>query len=408
MSIFLEQQLEEMLEVMKNCGYTEHSIKIMRCNIYGLIEFLKELDLELNEVTVSQYESWLSNVKNRNEEYNNYVATHIRSARKFLLFVEKGDILARPPVITPEIVGPFSDMMNQFLEYLYERNYCQVTISDYRRILRSFNGFLIDNRCEEINSISITEYFQFLAGSLVSQYSFYQTKTVIKHFLNYAAANRLLEDNLSDFLPHAKYMRTQLLPSTYTDEEIKRILNAIDRSSASGKRDYAMILMLVCLGMRAGDVVSLQFSEINWEESTINITTNKNGKNLQFPLFNDIGNAIIDWLRNGRRKSDLPYIFLPIKGYIHPITSGCLNAALNKYITKAGINIAGRRHGTHSMRHSLATRMITNGEGLPVISEILGHGDTQVTTVYTSIDIESLRKCCLEIPPVHSACYEDW
>lgn len=202
-------------------------------------------------------------------------------------------------------------------------------------------------------------------------------------------------------------MRTQLLPSTYTDDEIKRILSAINRSSASGKRDYAMILMLVCLGMRAGDVVSLQFSEINWEESIINITAKKNGKDLQFPLFNDIGNAIIDWLRNGRRKSDLPYIFIPIKGHIHPITSGCLNNALNKYMTKAGINIAGRRHGTHSMRHSLATRMITNGEELPVISEVLGHGDTQVTTVYTSIDTEALRKCCLEIPVLHSNCYED-
>lgn len=407
MNISLEQKLEEMLEVMKNCGYTEHSIKIMRCNTYSLIEFLKELDLELNEVTVSQYEFWLSNVKNKNEEYNNYVTTHIRSARKFLLFVEKGDILARPPVITPKIIGPFSDTMNRFLEYLYQRNYCQVTISDYRRILRRFNSFLIDNRYEKINSISITEYFQSLTSSLVSPNRFYQTKTVIKHLLNYAAENRLLEDNLSDFLPHSKYMRTQLLPSTYTDDEIKRILSAINRSSASGKRDYAMILMLVCLGMRAGDVVSLQFSEINWEESIINITAKKNGKDLQFPLFNDIGNAIIDWLRNGRRKSDLPYIFIPIKGHIHPITSGCLNNALNKYMTKAGINIAGRRHGTHSMRHSLATRMITNGEELPVISEVLGHGDTQVTTVYTSIDTEALRKCCLEIPVLHSNCYED-
>lgn len=206
MNISLEQKLEEMLEVMKNCGYTEHSIKIMRCNTYSLIEFLKELDLELNEVTVSQYEFWLSNVKNKNEEYNNYVTTHIRSARKFLLFVEKGDILARPPVITPKIIGPFSDTMNRFLEYLYQRNYCQVTISDYRRILRRFNSFLIDNRYEKINSISITEYFQSLTSSLVSPNRFYQTKTVIKHLLNYAAENRLLEDNLSDFLPHSKYM----------------------------------------------------------------------------------------------------------------------------------------------------------------------------------------------------------
>ena len=127
---------------------------------------------------------------------------------------------------------------------------------------------------------------------------------------------------------------------------------------------------------------------------------------VELPLLPEVGNAIIDYLKNSRRESDLPFVFQPAKGPLHTLSTSAFYDILNKYIKKANIeNTDSRHHGPHSLRHSLANELLKNGDTLPDISSILGHSSTEVTKVYLSIDYNSLKKCALPMPTLNSRLY---
>ena len=400
----MQEHLYKMLEVMKNIGYSESVVDHYRHYVLAFIEFLHENELDLSEKSLSQYSNWLDSLDLLN---NNQLRARKSASNRFLLFFETGYFTRRAPIQRHKIDGNFSTEVNDFIESLYKLNLKNVTISQYSYRLRQFISYLDNNSFTEITSDSVERFFEYFSSFGPSSFAFYSCSTYIRKFLKFCYENHYLSEEISLYVPHGRYIRNQRLPSVYTDEEIKAVLRSIERNSAVGKRDYAMVMILVCFGLRAHDVVSLKFSDIDWENSIINLTMDKTGKDIQLPLFPDIGNAIIDWLKHGYRESDLPYIFQPVKGPITALTSGALYSVVNKYLHKAGINTENRHHGTHSLRHSLATRLLEQGESLPVISEVLGHSDTQVTTVYTAVDIKSLRDCALQVPPLKSRIYAE-
>lgn len=171
----------------------------------------------------------------------------------------------------------------------------------------------------------------------------------------------------------------------------------VDRGNPTGKRDYAMLIMTARLGLRVGDVRTLNFSSVDWAKKTISITQQKTGKFLELPLPDDVGWAIIDYLKNGRPKCDNNAIFVSHTtpyDILNPI-AGNLVA---KYMRKAGIETPQNRTcGMHTLRHSLATGMLNEGVPLPTISSVLGHADITSTESYLRVDIPGLRKCALEV-----------
>ena len=227
----------------------------------------------------------------------------------------------------------------------------------------------------------------------------------MKKLLFYLFENKYTIENLVKFIPKAKYIRAKELPSTYTNTEITALLSVIDRNSSTGKRDYAMISLAVYLGLRAGDIVNLKFENIDWERNLITLIMSKTDKVISLLLLPDVGNAILDYLKNSRRKCSLKEIFISINGKISPVTSSTLYNHISDYLKMADIDTSNRKKGPHALRHSLVTRMLKQGQPLPVISEALGHTDSQVTTIYTSIDFNSLKDCALEILPLKSPLY---
>ena len=382
----MQKHLFEMLEVMDNVGYSKSKVDNYRNHILGLIEYLNEYKLELSVKSISDYSEWLKKVSLLSDFT---IVEKSRAANRFLTFCETGNYTIFMPIRRHRFYGEFSEMMNAFIDSLYDLNLKNVTISQYCRRLRQLDEYLMVNGNSKITGKVIVEFFEYFSLQNVSSYAFYDCSTIIRKFTQFIYENHYLTEDISPFVPRGRYIRNQTLPSVYTDEEIKVLLKCINRNCVTGKRDYAMVIMLVCYGLRSLDIVSLKFSDIDWDNSVINLTMAKTGTDIQLPLFPDVGNAIIDWLRNGYRKSDLPFVFQTIKGPIRPLTSSALYSVVNKYLLKAGINTSNRHHGTHALRHSLATRLMEQGESLPVISEVLGHGDTQVTTVYTSININS-------------------
>jgi site-specific recombinase XerD len=219
-------------------------------------------------------------------------------------------------------------------------------------------------------------------------------RTNIGTFLQYAHNREMTESNLRHIIPTV--VRHHSVPSVYSPEEVERLLNCIDRSTEVGKRNYAMILIAARLGFRASDIANLQFDNI--KAGKVEITQIKNEQPLTLMLSDEVREAIRDYVDNGRPPSSSPHIFLNKGGY-GAITSGNVSNSTRKIFKKSEIDSAGREVGPHSLRASLATALLSEGNSYHTIQKVLGQLDVQSTKYYAKADIEQLREYAISVPP---------
>ena len=184
------------------------------------------------------------------------------------------------------------------------------------------------------------------------------------------------------------------------------MLQVIDRGSPKGKRDYAMVLITARLGLRATDVCNLEFSNFLWEQSLISLSQSKTGETIQFPLLAGIGNAVIDYLKYGRPESELPFVFLHVVSPYDRLNRSTLHSIISQYMRLAGIKVEGiRKRGPHALRHSLAGILLEKKTPVPIIAEVLGHRSIESTRLYLRIDMNALKQCALDVPPISTSFY---
>jgi site-specific recombinase XerD len=192
-------------------------------------------------------------------------------------------------------------------------------------------------------------------------------------------------------------MRNAFIPSVWKNEDVKRLLDSIDRYNPQGKRDYAILLLVTRLGLRVSDIRSLKMSDLNWNRKVVSLIMQKTKQPLELPLLDDIGWAIIDYLKNGRPQTVSDRVFIRHKAPYDGFNDhNCLSKTLGRHMNRAGIDMRGQKHGLHSLRSTLARVMLENGTPLPVISEVLGHQNIQTTSVYLKIDMDGLRNCVID------------
>ena len=233
---------------------------------------------------------------------------------------------------------------------------------------------------------------------------------VVRQFLRYEYETGTTDRDCSIFCPRDNYKKNCKLPTTYTEEEIKAVVNAVERGSAIGKRDYLIILLSAEFGLRSSDITNLTFDNIDWDNNNIILDQHKTGETNVYPLLANVGNAIIDYLKNGRPVCDTPQIIVSHNRTTlgQPLTSPTMHSIVTKYMKAAEIkDWKKKRHGTHALRHSLASNMLARNVSMPIISTVIGHQSTETTKIYLSIDYDSLKKCALPMPPLHSPFYPE-
>lgn len=255
----------------------------------------------------------------------------------------------------------------------------------------------------EVNKVVILKYLKTLDGHKPTVV--HMTLRAIRTFLKYLFEQGVLNVDASLFVPKDKYVKQPRLPSTYKVEEVQRMIRAIDRSRACGKRNYAMVLLASRLGLRASDIACLKFENLLWQQNLISFNQYKTGRLLQLPLLTDVGEAIIDYLKYARPVSDEPYVFLTGRPPIGRIGSSSVTHAVQQAFIASGVNIEHRRHGPHALRHSLASLLLEQSTVMPVITEVLGHEDSASTRYYLRIDLTSMKQCMLDVPPVSEDFY---
>lgn len=232
----------------------------------------------------------------------------------------------------------------------------------------------------------------------------------IRIFIRFLCENNLINDTRSGAwmsLLKPKKIHNKKIPSVYTKEEVERIIATPDRSHPQGKRDYAMILLAARYGLRVSDIISLRFTNIDWENNLIKVTQVKTSKSIFLPLSEEVGTAIIDYIKHGRPDIDSPFVFLTAHAPYKELSSNVLSSNIMDWMHYAGIDSTNKKTGAHAMRHSLASNLLKANETLPVISEILGHSTTESTSVYLKVNYDQLRQCALDVPFVSSIFYDN-
>ncbi|MEO7314933.1 MAG: tyrosine-type recombinase/integrase [Ginsengibacter sp.] len=282
----------------------------------------------------------------------------------------------------------------------------KTTLRAHHQFLHDFLLFLNDQGVKKMVAISQVYISSFIKSLPANTLALNHSKLgVIKSFLHYAFEEQLLTVDYASIIQRDNYKAQPKVPSVFSLEEIKCLLQSVERSNPSGKRDYVIILLAAKLGMRAGDIAGLKFKNINWDKRFIHFTQFKTNKELVLPLLPEVGNAIIDYLKHGRPISNDPNCLLQLIGPYKAISAGDVGRIVQSQMQRANINTKHRRHGPHALRHSFATNMLQNKTSLPVISEALGHTSTESTMYYLRVSTDQLKQCALEVPIVAASFY---
>lgn len=330
-----------------------------------------------------------------------YQRSALRAMNVLKHYFRTGKIYIRFPLASPvsdeNVLSPAAD---EFLSWMKESGYAASTTHTHERVVRRFLNSAAEHGVEEISFVRADHIFAFIQEITDHNGKVSYELNSLRVFFRYLYHSGKHIENLALLIPASNRLRLrEHLPSVWEEEDIRAILQCIDRGNPVGKRDYAMILLAVRLGLRGSDIKSLRFSNLDWEKDTLTVIQQKTGESLALPLTEEVGMALVDYLKEGRPFSDEPYIFLSQKAPYQPLSKeNHLHQVLNKYIRRSGVILYNdKAHGMHSLRHTLASNLLKQGTPLPVISGILGHRDSGTTMEYLRIDMEQLRSCTLEV-----------
>lgn len=343
------------------------------------------------------------------QELSHYQKTCIRQALCLVQFAQTGQMPAQLEFVPKAQVvfsGEVGSRMTEFIAYKQSMRLHQKTLGGYRYYLYLLNKYLSENGINELSHISPLTLFHYVSTLLPGEEGAkHLALAIMRSFFKYLYTQNLTATDLSITIPKDHYKKQPHLPSVYSKEEIQAILNTPDRSTCIGKRNYAILFLAIRLGMRAADIRDLQFENINWSESLLSFIQQKTKVQIELPFPTDVGECLVDYLKDGRPASECNYVFVE---HIYPynrLAEKAVSRIARKAIQNSGIHIGNRKHGSHALRHTLANFLLEQNTSLPVISEILGHKNPQTSMCYLRIDVERLRECTLDVPEIPEKFY---
>jgi integrase len=293
----------------------------------------------------------------------------------------------------------------KFIEHLSGLRRDIKTVKDYKKRHSIFIDYMTESGVNDPDGIDEDNILAF-----ISTHTHGCSKNIssVKLFLQFMKEGHVIEKDFGYILKNRSRKwrnEREKIPSFYSGKEVIKIEESVDKTGGVGKRDYAMLLLASRLGLRISDIAGLGFNNIDWDANQIKLTQYKTGNPITLPLLPVVGNAIIEYLRHGRKKSSSDKVFLSCRAPYKPVTGGAVHLTIMRAFKVSGVEIDARHHGGHALRFSLAQRMLEQNTPMPIISESLGHRNRDVTREYVRIDIPLLQKCSLDVPPVDDSFY---
>jgi site-specific recombinase XerD len=309
-----------------------------------------------------------------------------------MLRPEGSGVTAPPPTPVEAVLGHFQQYLRR------ERSLSEPTVINYTPVARSFLSERFPKGAlhfQRITAADITAFVQRQA-SLVTSKRAPLVVTALRSFLRYLFVRGLVANDLATCVPTIATWSLSNVPRFLAGEQIQKILASCDKETAIGKRDYALLLLLARLGLRAGEVVALTLDDFDWEAGLV--TVRGKGKWVaQMPVPSEVGTAVADYLSTGRPRCSSRRVFIrakaPLTGFANSIA---ICSLVDRAMERAGVESEYR--GSHVFRHSLATGMINHGASLDEIGDLLRHRRPETTRIYAKVDLASLRSIALPWP----------
>jgi integrase/recombinase XerD len=288
---------------------------------------------------------------------------------------------------------PFLDVAPGFFPYLLqERGLRESSLKLYGHHLRQFAAYL-----EKIGLRDLRHLSPPVLGGFVIDLSRHVIWSSVRNacgilhvFLSYLYRERILPKDLSPAVEAPQTYRLAKIPRSVTWEEVRRLLEAIDRRAPAGRRDYAILLLLVTYGLRAHEIAALTLDDIDWRQERLRIPERKAGHSTAYPLSSIVAQAIVDYLQNGRPQTADRHVFFRAVAPQNPITGDTVSSRAAHYLHKIGISVP--RAGSHTLRHTCVQRLVDAEFDLKVIGDYVGHRCATSTEIYSKVAIETLRE----------------
>ena len=299
---------------------------------------------------------------------------------------------------TSAILSEREQVENDFSDYvLRNRGLSASTRTYYLPFVSCFLSEQFGNgpiRFETLNARSVTGFVQRHAREH-SHNRAQMLVQAVRTFLRYLHHRGAIKVDLATCVPKVAQWSHARLPSFLCAEEVREVLRCCDRQTPEGRRDYAIVLLLAHLGLRAGEVAALMLDHINWEVGHLSLR-NKGGQWTQLPLPEEVGQALADYLASARLSSIDRHVFIRSNAPRHGYASTSISALATRALARAGIDAT--RTGAHLFRHALATEMLRNGASLSEIGQLLRHKHPDTTRIYAKVDLPALRDLALPWP----------
>ena len=297
-----------------------------------------------------------------------------------------------PPPLREVTDDPAHPVEREFARYLeQERGLGQQTIRQMLHVARRFLLESLGPSSTELSKLGPEHVRQFTLqhARRLKRRSTQTVLSALKGFLRFLYQRGETSTDLADSVLKIACWRLSSLPKFITVEEVERLLRCVDRDTATGLRDYAILLLLARLGLRAGEVTELELGDINWAAGELTVR-GKSARQGRLPILHDVGEAISGYLRHGRPRCASRRVFIrvqaPLRGFKSCATVGTI---VKQYVLRAGLS--PNRKGAHLLRHSLATAMLRGGGSLAEIGEVLRHQHTSTTEVYAKVHLSALQ-----------------
>lgn len=383
-------------EQMREFGYAESSLKTYRCICARIVQYFEEQDVERFNVDLGQ--KFIVEYIGDHYGAKGTLKNYCRAVRMLSDLQQHGMVFKQTLWPKKEFSSGFRPLYEEFIQYNRNRGIAEGSVRHLRWVLARFEDYLLNRRVTvfgQVETQHLNAYVETLAGYGRNTISFHIS--YLNRLLKFAFQEGYHTLDLSVVMPYVKYGQSQRLPAVFTEDEIKRILEKVNTDSPVGKRNYAIILLLARLGIRISDILNLRFDSIDWERKRITIQQQKTGTQVELPLLEDIGWAIIDYLQNARPITSCHNIFVCHTPPFDRIKSWA-GKDISRAVQKAGIRVPrGKTAGTHIFRHSLATNLLNQGVGIDEIAQTLGHTSAESTEAYISLSMDTLRVCALEV-----------
>jgi len=383
----LASHTDRFAEFLASEGYASQTVKVKCVLVADLSHWLKRLGLplaKLDEERIKQFHAQRRDARRRGD---------VSTGRQLLEFLRR---LGVTPSVRRKTdrsaLGQLTQDYERFLSS--ERGLARTTVVGYLSTVRRFLTGHFGDKALRLQDLRPQDLHRFVLreGRRVSRTHARTTVTTLRSFLRFLRQRGAIKTDLAAALFGVAHWRLSHIPKSLPPEQVERVLRSCDRSSPSGQRDYAILLLLARLGLRGGEVLAMTLDDLDWERSEM-IVRGKGQRLERLPLPEDVGTALVHYLRHVRPVCSTRKVFIRLKAPRHGLRLSAICCVVRRALQRAGLNPDFK--GAHLLRHSLATKMLSRGASLGEIGQLLRHRQPTTTQIYAKVDIKALRRIAL-------------